>query len=308
MKFFKHFVIAIFLAVTSSCTLDKTDFEAEINRDVTEYIEFKEVTSFNSDNYKISIEALNGTFYKGYNEIRLTINNTQTNQALNNSEVTFLPILTDSDNIKTSCPHRDHLVYNAEEQFYSGYVVFTSISNPMENWNLYISFTDNSQTHTVNKLVTVQNQTNMNLNMTSFTGNDEERYFITLVAPQKPKVAENELVTGIYRYNQPSEPAGTFPDPSQFSYAEVENYKLLLDPRMPEPSMGNHSSPNNVDLTQQADGLYHGVVNYTMNGNWTLNFILLNQSGEVIKGTEVPTDFTPGIEGVKSELHIDILF
>lgn len=308
MKFFNLFVIATLLAVTTSCTLDKTDFEAEINRDITEYFEFKEVTSFNNGNYKISIEALNGTFYKGYNEIRLTITNTQTNQTLNNSEVTFLPILTDSDNNKTSCPHRYHLVYNAEEQFYSGYVVYTSISNPMENWDLYISFTNSNQTHTVNQLVSVQNQTNMNLNMTSFTGNDGEQYFIALVAPQKPKVAENELVAGVYKYNQPTEPAGTFPDPSQFSHSEVQNYTLLLDPRMPEPSMGNHSSPNNVDLTQQADGLYYGVVNYTMTGNWTLNFMMLNQNGALIKGTEVPTDFTPGIEGAKSELHINILF
>ena len=133
MKFFKHFVIAIVLAVTSSCTLDKTDFEAEINRDVTEYFEFKEVASFNSGNYKISIEALNGTFYKGYNEIRLTITNTQTNQALNNSEVTFLPILSDSNNNKTSCPHRYNLVYNSDEKYYLGYSVFTSLTNPMEN-------------------------------------------------------------------------------------------------------------------------------------------------------------------------------
>lgn len=308
MKFLNLFVIATLLAVTTSCTLDKTDFEAEINRDVTEYFEFEEVTSFNNGNYKISIEALNGTFYKGYNEIRLTISNTQTNQALNNSDVTFLPILTDSDNNKISCPHRYHLVYNAEEQFYSGYVVYTSISNPMENWDLYISFTDSNQTHMVNQLVAVQNQTNMNLNMTEFIGNDGQQYFIALVAPQKPKVAENELVAGIYKYNQPVEPAGAFPDPSQFSYSEVQNYTLLLDPRMPEPSMGNHSSPNNVDLTQQADGLYYGVVNYTMTGNWTLNFMMLNQDGELIKGTEVPTDFTPGIEGAKSELHINILF
>jgi hypothetical protein len=77
---------------------------------------------------------------------------------------------------------------------------------------------------------------------------------------------------------------------------------------MPEPSMGNHSSINNKDLTQQNDGLYHGVVNYTMTGNWTLNFIMLNQNGKILKGTEVPTDFTPGVEGVKSELYIDILF
>ena len=128
------------------------------------------------------------------------------------------------------------------------------------------------------------------------------------MAPQKPRVAENALVAGIYKYNEPTEPAGTFPDLAQFSYSEVSNYTLLLDPRMPEPSMGNHSSPNNVDLAQQADGLYYGTVNYTMTGEWTLNFILKNQTGGVIKGTEVSTEFTPGIEGARSELHIDILF
>ncbi|UUC46002.1 FixH family protein [Flavobacterium cerinum] len=308
MKFFNFFVIATLFAVITSCTLDKTDFEAETNRDVTEYFEFKEVTSFNSGNYKISVAALNGTFYKGYNEIRLTIINTQNNQTLNSSDVTCLPILTNSDGNKTSCPHRYNLVYNTEGNYYSGYAVFTSISNPMENWDLYIGFTDNNQLHSANGLISVQNQPNMNLNMTSFTGNDGEKYFIALVAPQKPRVAENELVAGIYKYNQPTEPAGTFPDPSQFSYSEVQNYTLKLDPRMPEPSMGNHSSPNNVDLTQKTDGLYYGVVNYTMTGNWTLNFIMQNQNGQVIKGTEVPTDFTPGIEGVKSELYIDILF
>lgn len=72
--------------------------------------------------------------------------------------------------------------------------------------------------------------------------------------------------------------------------------------------MGNHTSPNNQDLTQRDDGLYHGVVNYTMTGNWTLNFILVNQNGLIVKGTEVPTTFTPGVEGAKSELYIDILF
>lgn len=101
MKFFKLSVIATLFAVATSCTLDKTDFEDEINLDVPEYFEFEEITSIDSAHYKISIEALNGTFYKGYNEIRLTIINTQTNQILNNSEVTFLPIFTNSENDKT---------------------------------------------------------------------------------------------------------------------------------------------------------------------------------------------------------------
>lgn len=305
MRSLKFLVFALMCAMTS-CTLDKTDYEAEISSVVPEYFEFKEAVSFNNGSYKISVEALNGTFYKGYNEIHLKITNSQ-NQNVNISEVTFLPIMTKNDGSKSSCPHLYNLRYHAEERYFTGYAVFTEESH-MNGWEIYVSFLENNQKYVANHPISVQIQANKNLNMTEFTGNDGERYFIALVAPQKPKVAENELIAGIYKYTIPTNPAGNFPDPSQFSYSEVSNYTLKLDPRMPEPSMGNHSSPNNRDLTQQADGFYHGIVNYTMTGNWTLNLIMLNQNGLIVKGTLVPTDFTPGIEGVKSELHIDTLF
>lgn len=307
MKLLQFTVIALFVMVTS-CTLDKTDYEAELDIEITEYLEYKEVTTIVNDNYNISIEALNGTLYKGYNEIHLKINNTQTNENLENAAVTFLPVMTDANGNKSSCPHAYHLNYDTAAGYYVGYSVFTSESDSTVNWQLYIDFTDNDETKSVNQTITIEEQTNMNLNMTAFTGNDGEQYFIALVAPQSPSVSQNDLVAGIYKYNQPTNSAGSFPDPSQFSYSIVENHTLLLDPRMPEPSMGNHSSPNNQDLSQQSDGLYHGVVNYTMTGNWTLNFILKNQNNEIIKGTEVSTEFTPGIEGKKGELYIDILF
>lgn len=306
MKFLRFSVTAFFCAVASSCTLDKTDYEVEINRDVTEYVEFKEAASITSGNYKISIEALNGTFYKGYNEIRLKISNIQANENLDNSEVTFLPIMTDSEQMASSCPHSPHLVYRKDEKYFSGYSVFTSESNPLVNWSLHLQFTINGQTFSVDHPVSVREQANKNLNMTAFTGRDGEQYFIALIAPQKPQVSENKLVAGIYKYNQQTIQTGN--NPAHFSYSVADNYTLLLDPRMPEPSMGNHSSPNNQDLKQQNDGFYYGVVNYTMTGNWTLNFILLDSNGKVIKGTEVSTDFTPGIHGAKSELYIDTLF
>ncbi|WP_417860833.1 hypothetical protein [Winogradskyella sediminis] len=307
MKKFMCFVATFAIAATS-CTLDKTDYESEISTIVIEHFDYEEAVSINEGSYKIIITALNGTFYKGYNDLRLTIINTETNDTINSAAVTFLPILTNYNGNHSSCPHRYNLDANTEDDYYSGYAVFTNESSELETWTIYISFTDNGQTYTVNKTITVEEQGNMNLNMTAFTADDGEQYFIALVAPQKPKIAENELVAGIYTYNSPTSDAGTFPDPSQFSYSEVEDYTLLLDPRMPEPSMGNHSSPNNQDLIQREDGLYYGVVNYTMTGNWTLNFRLQNQFGAIIKGTEVSTDFTPGIEGERSELYIDILF
>lgn len=302
------FITAVCLAVVS-CTKDKTDYEAEIDAEVPQYSEFKEAAVVRIDGYNVRIEALNGAFYKGYNAIRLTITNGQTHEKVNASAVTFLPILTHMDGDNTSCPHRYNLVYQSDERYFSGYSVFTHESDTEASWKLYIRFTVADKTYKVVHNISVQEQTNKNLNMTSFTGKDDGQYFLALIAPQRPKVAENELIAGVYRFNPPTRPpSGDFPDPTQFSYTEVSGYTLQLDPRMPEPSMGNHSSPNNKDLTQQGDGLYHGVVNYTMTGNWTLNFILLNQNGRILKGTEVPTDFTPGVEGAKSELYIDILF
>lgn len=299
MKKLLFFLGAVCFAALS-CTKEKTDYEGVTNPDTPDHNVFKEAANIHMGGYNISVEARNGTFYKGYNEIRVKITNNTTNGAADVAGVTFLPITTDDDGGRGSCPHQYALAYRPDSNYFSGYSVFTSESDADGTWALDIGVTAANETLTAKLPITVQEQPNKNLNMTAFTGKDDEQYIIALVAPRQPKVAENELVASIYRLNSA--------EPSERSYSEVNGYTLMLDPRMPEPSMGNHSSPNNVDLTQQSDGLYHGVVNYTMTGNWTLNFIMLNADGRIIKGTEVPTDFTPGVEGVKSELYIDVLF
>ena len=298
MEKIRFFLITVCL-VASSCTKEKTDYEATIDKTVPEYAAFEEVANIQSEGYDIRVDALNGTFYKGYNALRVHITDSRTNEPTAVSDVTLLPVATDADGERSSCPHRSELVYQSDSSYFSGYLVFTSESNEAAAWELHIGFTVANEAYSVQQAVAVQEQPNKNLNMTAFTGKDGQQYLIALVSPQRPNVAENKLVAGIYRLDN---------DAAQPMYTEASGYTLLLDPRMPEPSMGNHSSPNNVDLTQQSDGLYHGVVNYTMTGNWTLNFILLNADGRIVKGTEVPTDFTPGVEGVKSELHIDVLF
>lgn len=305
--------IILFLTVLciafTSCTKEKTDYEAEIDSIVPEQSNFKDAYIMTSGNFKIHVEALNGKLYKGYNEIRVKIDGHNDEDKVNASTVTFLPIVTHPEAGVSSCPHRDKLRYNPENGYFEGYVVFTEESNKLTNWDLQLSFSTTNQAHTAKQNITVQKQDNKNLNITSFTGRDDEQYIIALVAPQKPKVAENILLAGIYMRNRPTDTFGeAIANTPLPSYKEVQGYTLQLDPRMPESSMGNHSSPNNKDLSQGQDGLYQGVVNYTMTGNWTLNFILLNQHGRIIKGTTVPPDFTPGINGVKSELHIDILF
>lgn len=292
-------IVVLFL-FTTACTIDKTDYESESNITNPEHNEFKEVVSIQKDNYTISLEALNGHLYKGYNEVRLKITDATTKQVVENAKVTFLPIYTTAEGKIESCPNLYDMVYDKGEKVYKGFSVFTQ-ENTQGDWKVEIIFKDKNQSIKASQLVFVEKQNNKNLNMTSFRGIDNKDYIIALVAPIKPKVAENELVAGIYKLN-----AGN--SSLKDAYTVVDNYTLLLDPRMPEPSMGNHSSPNNKDLVQREDKFYYGVVNYTMTGNWTLNFIMLNQHGRILKGTNVPSDFTPGVEGKKSELHIDTLF
>lgn len=287
------------LFVVTACTMDKTDYESETNTVVPDHQVFKEVVSFTKEQYTLSIEAINGHLYKGYNEVHLRIVDANTKQTVENAAVSFLPTWTTLVGEKETCPNLYHLVYQPNEKIYQGFTVFTTESNAA-NWEVAINFEVNKQIIEVKQSITVEKQGNKNLNFTEFEGKDQETYILALVAPIKPKVAENELIAGLYKYNAAAD--------LQDRYSIVADYKLLLDPRMPEPSMGNHSSPNNKDLVQREDGFYYGVVNYTMTGNWTLNFILQNQQGRILRGTKVPTDFTPGIEGVKSELHIDILF
>ena len=299
--------LALMCITSVSCTKAKTDYEGASTPDTPDEQGFKEEVAIKEAGYEISIQTINGIFYVGYNPLRIEVKNTQTNKQVD--KVSFLPILTDENGSNFSCPHLLNLVYNSEEGYYTGYSVFTNPTSQAVSWKLFLKVFDTDKIIKFNKETTVQEQKNKNLNYVSFEGNDNEQYWIALVSPRTPKVGENDLVAGIYKYNKPQNVSRTeFPDENQFSFSEVKGYLLQLDPRMPEPSMGNHSSPNNKDLIQGADGLYHGVVNYTMTGNWTLNFIIQNQVGKILGGTVVPSTFTPGVEGVKSKLHIDILF
>jgi hypothetical protein len=120
-------------------------------------------------------------------------------------------------------------------------------------------------------------------------GTDGSRYIIALIEPKTPKIAINNMTVGLYKME------------TMMSFPVVENYKITLDPRM--PGMGNHSSPNNTDLTFKAeDAMYHGNLSLTMTGYWVLNLKLLNTQNDVLKGEDITTEIT------QSSLYLEIEF
>lgn len=292
-------LLGVWCITALSCTKEKTAYRPDITPGAPGNAGYQNIATAHSGDFDICIQTLNGTLHRGYNDLRIYISDQQTHAKVDISQIRIRPISTTTEGLNSSAPHQRELIYHPEEGYFNGHAVFPEVSGEQQNWLFDIEFTANDQQHALQLPIDVEEQPNSNLSITAFSGKDGGDYLIALVAPQQPQVGENKLVAGIYRLDVEGQQRG---------YIEVNGYTLLLDPRMPEPSMGNHSSPNNVDLTQQDDGLYHGVVNYTMTGNWTLNLIMLNHEGRIIKGTEVPDDFTPGVAGEKSELHIDILF
>ena len=109
-------------------------------------------------------------------------------------------------------------------------------------------------------------------------GIDNVKYIVAYVEPKTPKVATNDMVLGVWKMQDMN------------NFPVVDGYTVKIDPRM--PSMGNHSSPKNVNATQTAAGqLYNGKLSLTMTGYWKINLQLAKADGTILKGEEI-TDQT----------------
>ena len=311
-----------------SCTVERTDFNNTLKAKSRGVVVVNQTIS--SENHTIILQTTGGKFYSGYNEVIIEVLDKNTLQKVDVQSLTFLPIKTRENGYSYSCPHQYYMDFKQDIKAFEGFAIFNTptknllfdsenpvmtIGKSTEKWKIYISYVVGNKTYDLVKEVEVSNlpNTNLNRNLTEFIGNDGEKYTLALIEPQVPGIIENQLKAGLYKYNKPHN--GEFehkitgkPYPKLFSYSVVDRATLELDPRMPDPSMGNHSSPNNVNLTQGEDKYYHGVVNYTMTGFWTLNFIFKDKNGNIIKGTKVPEKLTAGGWGQKSDLYIDINF
>lgn len=278
MKLLKYSFLFL-LATLTACSSD--DDEVVVN----ELDGLTKIQEFSNDTHIIELYNATGALEQGYNAISLRFKNKSTNAYEQNATVSWMPVM-HMAMMNHSCPKSVVTKTAMKETLYNGFIIFQMAQNDTEYWDLMIDYTIDGINYTATEVVDVP--ASAKRTVTSFMGSDNKRYIIALIDPADPKVALNDVTFGLYTME------------NMMSFPVVDDYKIKIDPRM--PSMGNHTSPNNVDLTQTSDNLYHGKLSLTMTGYWKINLQLLNSQDELLKG-EMVTDENP-----ESSIYLEIEF
>ncbi|WP_353134071.1 hypothetical protein [Pseudopedobacter sp.] len=242
------------------------------------------VTTISNDAHQIELYTSNGKFQTGYNKIYFQIKNAN-GSLVNNTAATWAPLM-HMTSMSHSCPFSSITKKENAQSTFTGYIVFQMAGNDTEYWELALNYTINGKEYTAKDKIMVTAAPKRVVE--SFQGSDNKRYVVALAEPSNPRVAVNDMKAVLYRME------------SMTNFVMVDNYKIKIDPRM--PGMGNHSSPNNVDLTQGQDKMYQGKLSLTMTGYWKINLQIEDSSQNIIKGEAV----TPTNEG--SSIYFELEF
>lgn len=279
MKFLRILPLVI-MTIFASCT---SNTDEPVLDEINGLTKIKEISN---TTHTIELYKHMGGLEQGFNEIALKIKDKSTNQYINNASVSWMPIM-HMMMMNHSCPKSAVTKVSTDGLVYEGYIVFQMPQNATEYWDLKIDYTIGGTAYTMSSVIDVPASAKQSV--ATFTGSDSVRYIVAYADPHHPKVGINDIVAGVWKMQD------------MMTFPVVDNFKLKIDPRM--PSMGNHSSPSNVDLTQAVTGdLYNGKLSLTMTGYWKLNLQLLNASGTVLKG-ETITDAVPA-----SSIYFEIEF
>ncbi len=226
-----------------------------------------------NDTHTIELYSSKGYLEQGYNEITLRIQDKTSEEYVTGATISWNPIM-HMTTMMHSCPRSAISKVTPDGTTYSGYLMFQMAQNDFEYWDLTFTYTINGVEYSVTDVIDVTASSKKVVN--SFIGSDGVRYLLAYIEPSSPQVAINDLVVGVWKME------------SMMNFPVVDGYTVKIDPRM--PSMGNHSSPNNIDATQAiSNEFYFGKLTLTMTGYWKINLQLANEIGEILKGEEITT-------------------
>ena len=267
MKTLKYILPILTLLFITSCS--KNDENLLLN----ETAELHFIKTLSNADHDVEIFSTKTNLEQGYNNLYIRIKEKSTDMYIENASLTWKPMM-NMMMMKHSSPKSEITKAEGKRTLYNGYIIFQMAENATEKWDLTIDYTINNNIYTVKDLIAVSASAKKNV---AVFMKDNVKYVMTLIEPKDPKVGLNDFKIGLYKME------------NMMSFPIVENYMIKQDPRM--PSMGNHTSPNNTDLTfDSVSKMYKGTLSFTMTGYWKLNFMLYNDSNQLIKGEEVTSN------------------
>lgn len=254
------------MVIFTSCSSDSDEIIP-----VNEVADLVKIQTMENESHQVELYSTSGQLEQGYNKIFLRIKDKSDQKYVTNASIQWKPIM-HMETTQHSAPISEVTKTSATESLYEGFIVFQMAENPSEYWSLTLDYIVNGENYTLTDSIAVP--ASQRKRVTVFTGTDGIKYILALIDPASPKVATNNISMGVFKME------------NMMTFPVVNGYKVKIDPRM--PSMGNHSSPNNVDLVQsQEDHLYFGELTLTMTGYWKINLQLENKLGEIVKGEPV---------------------
>nr|WP_299067460.1 hypothetical protein [uncultured Allomuricauda sp.] len=284
MKTIKFFLVALILSMTFSSCSDNNDDSIIISENPLE--DFNMLTSFKANNHSVEIYSEQQQFSVGYNELFFRIKDDASDSYIKNADVSWKPVM-HMTSMMHSCPNSTVSKTN-DASVYTGYTVFQMPGNADEYWELTLEYTVEGQTYNATERIEVNAPADGKKTVNVFMGSDDTRYVLAMM-PMTPEVAVNDFSAMLFKME------------NMMSFPAVENYKVHIDPRM--PGMGNHSSPNNEDLTfDTSSNMYTGKLSLTMTGYWKINLKVENETEEILKGEDITE------ENESSSLFFEIEF
>ena len=227
--------------------------------------------------YNVFAYTKTGKLHKGYNDLYFVVTKKKTGNYVKNYDLTNVtPVM---DMVKMGMKHSTPVgsaVTTFDESRLAikhGWVSFLMNTSDAGTWAIsYDILVLGSQGGIKDAPITVDALPDGQDWLKSFkVGNDT--YYLSLVNPSDFVTGTNDIQAYISKKNTPA----TTP----YGLAS-ETFTVEIDPRMPD--MGNHTSPDNVTLTKQADGSYKGNINLTMTGLWRIHLTVKDAKGNVVAG------------------------
>jgi hypothetical protein len=277
----KYILPILLITLFASCESDDDTLPQ-----VSETEGLQKVQELSNANHTIEVFTKSGEFYTGYNDISIRIKNNADDTYFETYTIDWMPMM-DMGTMNHSCPKSNISKVTGKSTLYNGYLIYQMTALDASGWSLKFMYTIDNVDYMVEEDITVLQSSRQNV--TTFTGSDSVKYIAAIIEPTTPEIAVNDLKVGLYKME------------SMMLFPTVADYTIGLDPRM--PSMGNHSSPNNTDLTYNTEeAMYHGDLSLTMTGYWVLNLKLIDTENTVLKGEDITDDHT------QSSLYLEIEF